>query len=127
MNDACVHDPFPTPFRNEVLDQVAGNEAYSFTYGFFIYHHIQIAKEYMKNNTFNIEWGSFFYNVMLFGLKNAPTVFSRIIIATFSNIIHMFLEVYLDDWNVYKLLEEKTGILHLMLDHYRQLQISLNL
>jgi len=22
LNDACVHDPFPTPFRDEVLDDV---------------------------------------------------------------------------------------------------------
>jgi hypothetical protein len=25
MNSACVHDPFPTPFSDEVLDQVAEN------------------------------------------------------------------------------------------------------
>jgi len=34
VNDACVHYPFPTPFSDEVLAQVAGNEAYSFTDGF---------------------------------------------------------------------------------------------
>jgi len=28
LNNACVHKPFPTPFSNEVLDNVAGNEAY---------------------------------------------------------------------------------------------------
>jgi hypothetical protein len=36
LNSSCVHDPFPTPFSDEVLDQVVGNEAYSFTNGFFI-------------------------------------------------------------------------------------------
>ena len=24
MNDACVHDPFPTPFINEVMENVGG-------------------------------------------------------------------------------------------------------
>ena len=24
LNDACLHDPFPTPFTNEVLDNVGG-------------------------------------------------------------------------------------------------------
>jgi len=38
LNDVCVHDPFPTPFTNEVLDNVGGQEAYSFTDGFFGYH-----------------------------------------------------------------------------------------
>jgi len=26
LNDACVHDPFPTPFTDEVLDNVGGQE-----------------------------------------------------------------------------------------------------
>ena len=30
LNDACVHDPFLTPFTNEILDNVGGQEAYSF-------------------------------------------------------------------------------------------------
>jgi len=27
LNDACVHDPFPTPFTNEVLDNVGSQDA----------------------------------------------------------------------------------------------------
>ena len=38
LNDACVHDPFATPFTDEVLDNVGGQEAYSFTDGFSGYH-----------------------------------------------------------------------------------------
>ena len=30
LNDACSHDPFPTPFTDEVLDNVGGQDAYSF-------------------------------------------------------------------------------------------------
>ena len=33
LNDACVHDPFTTPFTNEVLENVGGHEAYPFTDG----------------------------------------------------------------------------------------------
>ena len=25
LNDACLHDPFPTPFTDEVLDNVGGS------------------------------------------------------------------------------------------------------
>lgn len=32
---------------------------------------------------FNTEWGSYAYNVMPFGLKNVPIVFSRIVIVAF--------------------------------------------
>jgi hypothetical protein len=38
LNDACLHDPFPTPFTNEVLENVGGHKAYSFTDGFLGYH-----------------------------------------------------------------------------------------
>jgi len=31
LNNACLHDPFPTPFIDEVLENVGGKEAYSFT------------------------------------------------------------------------------------------------
>eukprot|EP00253_Pinus_taeda_P029195 PITA_29195 len=34
LNDAYVHDPFPTPFTDEVLENAGGQEAYSFTDGF---------------------------------------------------------------------------------------------
>jgi hypothetical protein len=54
LNDACLHDPFPTPFIEEVLDNVGGQEVYSFTDGFSGYHHIQIAKEDHHKTTFAI-------------------------------------------------------------------------
>ena len=36
LNDACMHDPFPTPFTDEVLEGVGGQEMYSFTDRFYI-------------------------------------------------------------------------------------------
>jgi hypothetical protein len=44
-----------------------------------------------------MEWGSFQYTILLFGLKNTPAVFSRVVVAVFKEFIHTFLEVYLDD------------------------------
>jgi len=38
LNDACLHDPFPAPFTGEVLENVGGQEAYSFIDGFSGYH-----------------------------------------------------------------------------------------
>jgi hypothetical protein len=45
LNDECLHDPFPTPFTDEVLENVGGKETYSFTNGFLGYHQIKIAQE----------------------------------------------------------------------------------
>jgi hypothetical protein len=52
LNDACLHDPFPTPFTNEVLDNVGGQEVYSFIDGSSGYHQIWIAKEDHHKTTF---------------------------------------------------------------------------
>ena len=97
LNDACLHDPFPTPFTDEVLDNVGGQEVYSFTDGFSGYHQIRIAPEDRHKTTFATEMGSFQYTIMPFGLKNAPAMFSKVVISAFKEFIHKFLEVYFDD------------------------------
>ena len=64
---------------------------------------------------------------MPFGLKNAPTIFSRVVVSSFKEFIHKFLEVYFDDWTNFGLLKDHIASLRLMLDKCRQHQISLNL
>jgi hypothetical protein len=59
LNDVCLHDPFPTPFIDKVIDNVGGQEVYSFTDGFSGYHQIRIAKEDHHKTIFATEWGSF--------------------------------------------------------------------
>jgi hypothetical protein len=53
--------------------------------------------------TFATKWGSYQYTVMSFGLKNALAVFSRVVVIAFKELIHKFLEMYLDDWNLFSL------------------------
>jgi hypothetical protein len=60
-------------------------------------------------------------------MKNAPTIFSRVVIAAFKEFIHQFLEVYLDDWTVYNLLKNHVKVLRLMLERCKQCQRSLNI
>jgi hypothetical protein len=76
---------------------------------------------------FAIEWGYYQYTVVPFGLKNAPTTFSRVVIVVFKEFIHRFLEVYLDDWIVYNMLKNHVEVLRMMLERCRQFQISLNI
>ena len=115
LNDASVHDPFPTPFTDELLDNVGGQEVYSFTDGFLGYHQIKIHKEDMHKTTFATKWGSFQYTVMPFGLKNAPAIFSKVVVAVFKEYIHKFVEVYFDDWTIFGLLKKHVEALRQML------------
>ena len=59
LNDACLHDPFLTPFTDEVLQGVGSQEKYSFMDGFSCYHQINITKEDHHKTTFVTEWGCF--------------------------------------------------------------------
>jgi len=127
LNDAYLHDPFPTPFIDDALENVGGQEFYSFTNGFSGYHQIKISPEDRHKTTFATEWGCYQYTVMPFGLKNALAIFSRVVVAALKEFIHKFLEVYFDDWIVFGLLRKHIGSLRLMLDRCRQYQISLNL
>ena len=101
-----MHDPFPTPFSDEVLEGVSSQEMYSFTDGFYGYHQIRIIKEDRHKTTLVIEWGCFQYIVMPFGLKNAPAIFSWVVVAAFKDFIQKFLQVYMDDWIVYGLIKD---------------------
>eukprot|EP00253_Pinus_taeda_P029713 PITA_29713 len=113
--------------KDEVLENVGGKETYSFTDGFSGYHQIKIAPEDRSKTKFATKWGCFQYTVMPYGLKNAPAIFSRILVASFKEFIHKFLEVYLDDWTVFELVKKHVESLQLMLDTCRRHQIMLNL
>jgi hypothetical protein len=117
----------PTPFTDEVLDNVGGQEVYYFTDGFSGYHQIQIAKEDHHKTIFATEWGSYQYRVMPFELKNTATIFSRVVVEAFKEFLHKFLESYFDGWTIFSLLKNNIECLRLMLDKCKQFQIALNL
>jgi hypothetical protein len=64
---------------------------------------------------------------MPFGFKNAPTIFSRVVVEAFKEFLHKTLEAYFDDWIVLSILQNQIECLRLMLDKCRQCQIALNL
>jgi hypothetical protein len=49
---------------DEVLENIGGQEVYSFTDEFSRYHQIKIALEDRYKTTFIMEWGSYQYMVM---------------------------------------------------------------
>ena len=67
---------------------------------FLGYNQVPIAKEDLKKTTFVCEFSSFAYRVMAFGLKNATTIFSRIVVKTFQEYIYKTIVVYFDDWTI---------------------------
>jgi hypothetical protein len=54
--------------------------------------------------------------VMPFDLKNAPSIFSRVVVKVFKVFLHKFLEAYFDDWTVFSILQNHIECLRIMLD-----------
>ena len=100
LNKFTETNPFPTTFAYEILNEVVGHEFHSFTDGFSGYNQVPIAKEDQKKTTFVCEFGSFAYKVMPFALKNAPAVFSRIVVKAFKEYVYKTMVVYFNDWTI---------------------------
>ena len=116
LNDSFLDNPFPSPSIDEVLESVKIQEVYSFTNGFSGYHDIIIKKEHQHTTTFVTEWGCFKYTVMPFGINNSPSIFSRIVVVAFKGFIHKFIEVYFDEWTMFRIIKGHNERLIMMLE-----------
>jgi hypothetical protein len=96
LNKACLKDNYPTPFIDQIIDECASCEAFSFMDGFSRYNQIQIKPEDQHKTAFICSWGTFSYRKMPFGLKNAGATFQRAMSFAFHDLKHI-VEAYLDD------------------------------
>ncbi|KAH9317692.1 hypothetical protein KI387_019461, partial [Taxus chinensis] len=78
LNKATKKDHYPLPFSDQILDEVAGQECYSFADGYSGYNQVRIVEKDQLKTTFTTPWGTFAYRVMPFGLCNAPATFQRL-------------------------------------------------
>ena len=69
----------------------------SFMDGFYGYNQIVIALEDMEKTSFITKWGTYFYLLMPFRLKNAEATYQRAATTLFHDIMHRDVEVYVDD------------------------------
>ena len=46
--------------------------------------------------------GTFAYNVLPFGLCNAPTTFQRVVLSIFADLVNDSIEVYMDYFTVHR-------------------------
>ena len=90
-------DNFPFPHIDMLVNSTAGHLMLSFMNGFFKYSQILMAPEDMEKTSFITEWGTYCYQVMSFGLKNARATYQRAKTILFHDMMHRDVEVYVDD------------------------------
>ena len=69
----------------------------SFMDGFYGYNQILMAPEDREKTTFIIEWGTYCYKFMSFGLKNVGATYQWAATTLFHDMMHRGVEVYVDD------------------------------
>ena len=86
-----------------------------------------MASEDMEKSTFLTMWGTFYYKVMPFGLKNAGTTYQRAMVTLFHDMMHKEIEVYVDDM-IAKSQGEDDHVVNLrkLFERLRKFQLKLN-
>ncbi len=126
LNAAPKKDPYPLPFTNEVLNTIAGHDAYSFLDGYSKYHQIFIALKDTYKTTFVIDWGAFTWVVMFFRVKNGPPTYQRVVSRVFKDYLRKFMNYFLDDCTVHSDMDTYMYKLKLCFQKCKEFGINLN-
>ncbi|GJX75906.1 reverse transcriptase domain-containing protein [Tanacetum coccineum] len=87
---------------DQMLERLPGNKYFYFLDGFSGYFQIPIDPMDQEKNTFTCPFGTYAYSRMPFGLCNAPARFQRCMLAIFHNMIKEYVEVFMDEFSVFK-------------------------
>ena len=127
LNKACLKDCFPLLRIDQLVDSTLGYELLSFMDAFFGYNQIKMDPGDEVHTSFITAFGTFCYNVMSFGLRNAGATFQRMVTEVFKPQIGWNMEVYVDDMIVKtKVVANHLSDLRETFDRLRFFQMKLN-
>ncbi|GJR06578.1 reverse transcriptase domain-containing protein [Tanacetum coccineum] len=102
LNEATTKDHFPFPFMDQMLERLAGNKYFCILDGFSRYFQIPIDPMDQEKTTITCPFGTYAYRRMPFGLCNALATFQRCMLAIFHDMIEESIEVFMDDFSVFR-------------------------
>ena len=97
LNKASPKDDFPLPNIHILLDNCAKHEVASLVDCYAGYHQIIMDDEDAEKTSFITPWGTYFYRVMPFGLRNAGATYMRATTTIFHDMMHSEIKVYVDE------------------------------
>jgi len=107
LNDITKKDRYPLPLIGEALDRLQGARFFTKLDIKDAYHNIRIREGDEWKTTFTTKLGTYEYQVMPFGLCNAPAAFQRWINRTLHQFVDICYIVYLDDVLIYSKTESE--------------------
>ncbi|UYV70128.1 K02A2.6-like, partial [Cordylochernes scorpioides] len=101
LNSITVKDVYPIPRIDDVMDTLQGSRYFTAIDLRSGYWQVEIEEQDKKKTAFTTSHGLYEFNVMPFGLCNAPATFERIMDNVLKNIKWKFCLCYLDDAIIY--------------------------
>ena len=127
LNKACPKDPFPMPKIDQLVDVTVGHPRMSFLDAFQGYHQIPLALDNQEKTTFVTPIRNYHYKVMSFDLKNAGSIYQRMMTRMFESQLGKNIEIYIDDMVVKsKMVSEHLGDLQAIFEILRKYKLRLN-
>ena len=83
LNKTYPKDPFPLPQIDQLVDATVGHPLMSFLDTFQGYHQIPLGLDDQEKTAFVTPVGNYHYKVMPFGLKNAGSIYQRMMTKMF--------------------------------------------
>lgn len=107
LNEITIKNKYPLPLLSEMLDRFAHARHFTKLDIRNAYHRIRIRKGDEWKTAFRTRYGQFEYQVMPFGLVNAPATFQGYVNDALRPFLDDFCTVYLDDVLIYSETEEE--------------------
>ncbi|GES85362.1 retroviral-like aspartic protease 1 [Rhizophagus clarus] len=101
LNAVTITDAYPLPRIDELLERYRTAKWFTSLDLAAGFHQVEMAEEDKEKTAFICSKGLYEYNVMPFGLKNAPGTFQRLMDEILSEYIGEFVVVYIDDIMIY--------------------------
>ncbi|GJX97904.1 putative reverse transcriptase domain-containing protein [Tanacetum coccineum] len=96
-----LSDVYSLPRIDDLFDQLQGSSVYSKIDLRSGYHQLRIKEEDIPITTFRTRYGHFEFQVMQFGLTNAPAVFMNLMNRVCKPYLDKFMIVFIDDILIY--------------------------
>ncbi|GJU36234.1 putative reverse transcriptase domain-containing protein [Tanacetum coccineum] len=117
LNKLTVKNRYPLPRIDDLFDQLQGSRVYSKIDLRSGYHQLRVREEDISKTAFRTRYGHYEFQVMSFGLTNAPAVFMDLMNRVCKPYLDRFVIVFIDDILIYsKSRKEHEGHLKLILN-----------
>ncbi|GJQ92310.1 putative reverse transcriptase domain-containing protein [Tanacetum coccineum] len=121
LNKLTMKKQYPLPRIDNLFDQLQGSRVYSKIDLRSGYHQLSVREEDIPKTTFKTRYSHYEFQVMLFGLTNAPAVFMDLMNRVCKPYLDRFVIVFIDEILIYsKSKKEHEGHLKLIMRLFKK-------